>query len=590
MRVAEEAGKFLLYTHYDEKLRAHAVGGKWNDDRRRWEVTANILSAAQILTQAKPGEDVEAARVFLRRWDAPAPLVIPSTKEPMMPHQVKGCSELLFRKRYLLTFEMGCGKTLAVIGAAQELFKESKLDLLLIIVPLSVFGSWERQFNRFCNVPFTVMKFMGDREKRAERMEDVEVLRVALRKKRLIAGLINYEAIRLFADDLIRLKPNMVAMDESTYLANRTAQMTKAARRVARSAEYATALTGTPIKNNVCDIFGQAQAVSSEFFGDDYWHYAREFALFGGFKNKEIVGSRNLKGLDWIMKKISLRVRKEDVLELPERTWDTRDIYLAGEQKEAYEKAEKDFYFAVEAVKKHIADRGDEERSIVTVLIKNALSRLLRCQQIASGHCKTDEGETILWPGNPKILELVNLVQEAGEQRVVVFSRFVEDLLQGQIALREAGFQAEVYYGDVKQKDRQRIEDEFLKDESPLKVVLAQVKTGGFGVDFSKASICIFFNNWFSWSVRDQAESRLHRLGQTRKVTIYDLIGKGTVDEVVLETVLSKKSLSETLFGRPMAVADDALTEFGASEGFEISDEAVNRIKGDIEKMLSKSK
>ncbi len=587
MRVAQENGKFLLFTNYEEKLRAHAVGGKWNDDKRRWEVRANILSAAQILTQAKPGEDVEAAREFLRGWDRPAPLVIPSTKEPMMPHQVKGTSELIFRKRYLLTFEMGCGKTLSVIGAAQELFKDGKIDLLIVIVPLSVFGSWERQFKRFCNVPYTVMKFEGDRKKRTERMEDVEVLRTSLRKKRLIVGLINYEAIRLFADDLIRLKPGLVAMDESTYLANRTAQMTKAARRVAYAAEYATAMTGTPIKNNVCDIFGQANAVSSEFFGDDYWHYAREFALFGGFKNKEIVGSRNLKGLDWIMKKISLRVRKEEVLELPERTWDTRDIYLDGEQQEAYEKAEKDFYFAVEAVKKHLKERGDDEKSIVTVLIKNALSRLLRCQQIASGHCKTDSGETILWPGNPKIVELVNLVREGGDQRVVVFSRFVEDLLQGQIALREAGFQSEVYYGDVKQKDRQRIEEEFLKDETPLKVVLAQVKTGGFGVDFSKASICIFFNNWFSWSVRDQAESRLHRLGQTRKVTIYDLIAKGTVDEVVLETVLSKKSLSETLFGRPMAVADDALTDFGA-QGFEITEEEVNRIKGDIEKMLAR--
>ena len=589
MRIALENGKFLLFTHYDEKLRAHAVGGKWNEDHRRWEVRANCLSAAQILTQAKPGEDVEAARTFLRRWDEPAPLVIPSTKEPMMPHQVKGTSELIFRKRYLLTFEMGCGKTLAVIGAAQELFKDGKIDLILVIVPLSVFGSWERQFKRFCNVPYTVMKFDGERKKRIERMEDVAVLRSALRKKRLIVGLINYEAIRLFADDLIRLKPGLVAMDESTYLANRTAQMTKAAKRVSRAAEYATALTGTPIKNNVCDLFGQLNTVSSEFVGDDYWHYAREFALFGGFKNKEIVGSRNLKGLDWLMKKFSLRVRKEDVLELPERTWDTRDIYLEGDQKDAYDKAETDFYFAVEAVKKHLKDQGDE-KSAVAVLIKNALSRLLRCQQIASGHCKSEVGETILWPGNPKINELVALVKEAGDQRVVVFSRFVEDLLQGQIALREAGFLTEVYYGAVKQHDRTRIEEEFLKEETPLKVVLAQVKTGGFGVDFSKASVCIFFNNWFSWSVRDQAESRLHRLGQTRNVTYYDLIAKGTVDEVVLETVLSKKSLSETLFGRPMAVADDTMKEFGGGEGFEITEAQVQRIKSDLEKMLAKTK
>lgn len=586
MRVLLESGKFLLITKFEEKFRAQGAGAKWDDDKRRWEVRASILSAAQLVSGAKLGDDVQPAREFLKKWDGPVPIVIPSTRLPLMPHQVQGASKLLHLKRFFITFDMGVGKTGAALGAAQELFKEKKIDLVLVVAPLSAFGSWERQIPKFCSVPFRVLQLTGPRKKRIERMEDIRTLRSALVKRKLIFGLINYESLRLFTDDLIKLKPGMVVLDESTFIANRTTQMQKCSKRLSRAAPYSTALTGTPIKNNVGDLFGQLNAVSPEFVGDDYWHYIREFAIFGGFKNKEIVGARNLKGLDWLMQKISMRVRKEEVLQLPARTWETREIELLGDQKEAYEKAESDFYFAVAAVKKHL--KGDGERGLITVLIKNALSRLLRCQQIASGHCKSEVGDTLLWPENGKSEDIVQIVREAGDQRVVIFSRFIEDLIQGQKVLKAAGYQAETFYGATTQERRAEIENEFLKDETPLKVVLAQVKTGGFGLDFSKASICVFFNNWFSWSVRDQAESRLHRLGQTRNVTYYDLIAKGTVDELVLEMVLSKKSLSETLFGVKVEAADEIAAEFGG--GIEVlTDLGVEKVKAAIEKQVAKA-
>lgn len=561
MRVLLESGKFILHTSYDEKFKAQACGATWDGDLRRWEVTANLLASAQILGQAKAGDEVDVVRAFIEKWDAQIPLVVPATRESLMPHQAKGSSEIIGRRRFFITFDMGTGKTATVIAAAQELFRDRKLDLVIVVAPLSVFGSWQRQVKRFCGVEYRVLELAGDRQERKERMEDITILRQSLVRKRLIFALVNYEALRLFLDDLIRLKPGMVAFDESTFIKNRSAQMTKAATRLSRTAPYATALTGTPISNNVGDLFGQLLAISPEFVGDNYWNFIREFATFGGYKGKEIIGSRNLKLLDWILKKCSYRVRKDEVLDLPELTQEARTIILEGDQLDAYKKAESDFYFAVEAVKKsmkELARKEDPEkrRELVTVLIKNAMTRLLRCQQIAGGHCKSEVGDTIYWPENPKCAELVRIAQESGDQRIVVFSRFIEDLEQGRKALEGAGFPCEVYHGGVKHEDRARIENEFLKDQTPLRCVLTQVKTGGFGIDFSKASIAVFYNNWFSWAVRDQAQSRLHRLGQKRNVLCLDLIGERTVDEMVLETVLSKKSLSEALFGSAMPSAD----------------------------------
>lgn len=564
MRVLLESGKFILHTTYEEKFKAQACGGKWDQDLRRWEVRTSILSALGLVSQAAQGDDVEAARTYLKGWDVPPPPVVPSMKEPLMPHQNLGASHLIQKGRFFITFDMGTGKTATVLGAAQELFKGGKIDLVLIVAPLSVFGSWERQMARFCAVNYRFMLVTGTRKERNERMDDIKTLRQALIKKRLIVACVNYEALRLYADDLIKLKPGMVVFDESTFIKNRSAQMTKAAVRVSKAAKYATGLTGTPISNNVGDLFGQLHAISSEFVGDDYWHFVQSFAKFGGYKNKEIVGTRNLKGLEWILSKCSLRVRKDEVLDLPALTQETREITLEGDQKEAYGKAATDFYFAVEAVKKTLRDLDgkedpDKRRELYTVLIKNAMTRLLRCQQIAGGHCKSEMGETIYWPDNPKVLELVKIAEESGDQRIVVFSRFIEDLEQGRKALVKAGFPCEVYHGSVKQVDRARIENEFLSDSTPIKAVLTQVKTGGFGIDFSRASIAVFYNNWFSWAVRDQAQSRLHRLGQRRNVLCIDLLGRETVDEAVLSTVLSKKSLSEVLFGKKVPAAESEI-------------------------------
>lgn len=566
MRVHLENGKFLLYTTYEEKYRAQATGARWDQEQKRWEVEPSLLSGLMILANAAKDDDVEAARRFVTSMETPSPLLGFNLREKLMDHQVRGASELVARKRYFITFDMGCGKSATTMAAAQHLYHERLVDLMLVVCPISVFGSWERQLDRFLACPYRFIRFGRTKRERLTAFDDIKTIRRVLPWKRLIVLCVNYEALRIHERDLIKLKPGMVVFDESTYIKNRSAQMTKSAARISRAAEYVTALTGTPISNDVGDLFGQLHVVSPGFLGNDYWAFIREFATFGGYKNKEIVGTKNLKALDWIMRRCSYRVRKEEVLNLPLLTQETREIELEGEQQEAYGKAESDFYFAVEAVRKRVQelqgkDDPEARKELVTVLIRNAMSRLLRCQQIAGGHCRGEDGEMIYWPGNPKVREMVEIASQAGDQKVVVFSRFVENLLQGQKALREAGIDAEVYYGGTPHEGRARIENEFLRPDAKFRVVLVQVKTGGFGIDFSGASVAIFYDNWFSWSVRDQAQSRLHRLGQTRNVLCWDLVASRTVDEKVLETVLSKRSLSEVLFGKRVEALDKAAEE-----------------------------
>jgi SNF2 family DNA or RNA helicase len=552
-------GVFVLKTDYEERVRARSIGAKWNAKIHRWVVPANVFAAEKLLRLPNVG-GIEKVRSFLEGFDSGVSCTTPKTKLPLKPHQVEMVMRWLTFKRFMYFPEMGTGKTPAVIGAVQNLFEEGTLDLALVVAPLSVLNSWTRQIEKFCAVRHRVIMLTGNAKVRTDKIEDVKYLRKSLTGKVLIWVLVNYEALRRFEEKLSMLRPKAVCFDETTKIKNHSAQVTKSAIRLGDIAEYVVGLNGTPISNDVSELWSQCRAVSRTFLGEgstSFYEFMYEFCVMGGWKGKQVVGTKNLERLEGLLKKFSYRVRKEDVLDLPDRTWTTREVQLEGEQLAAYKSAEKEFYFAVNAVKKHTGERRQ-----YAILVKNALGRLLRCQQIAAGFCKDEKGEMIRWPDNPKTKELVEIVKEAGRQRVVIFSRFVEDIEMAHEAFTKAGIVSAVYYGGVKQEVRSNIENAFLDRSSNLQVVLAQVQTGGLGIDFSTAPICVFNTNWFSWGVRDQAESRVHRPGQTSNVLYIDNIGLETVDETVLMTIMDKKSISEVLFGAKVPEAEEV--EVGA--------------------------
>jgi SNF2 family DNA or RNA helicase len=553
MRVQVVDGTFVIFTDYAEREKARSVGAQWSNKAKLWVVQANVFAAEKLLRLGVEGAD--ELRGYIARQNVDVPRVVPKTKLPLMDHQVVMVSRLLAKRRYCFFPEMGTGKTGAVIGAAQELFGQGKLDLAIIVAPLSVLASWERQIEKFCAVPYRTLMVTGTATNRTNRIEDVTILRKSMKKKRLLFALINYEALDKWLADLLEMRAGLVCFDETNKIKNHSAKMTKASFALSDHAEYVVGLTGTPISNNISELWSQCRAVSKGFFGagsGSYWEFVYDFCVMGGWKGKQVVGTKNLDRLDALLKSFSYRVRKDEVLDLPGRTWVLREVSLSGSQLTAYKKAEQEFYFGVDAVKRHTGEHAE-----YAILIRNALGRLLRCQQIAAGHVRDEHGNMATWPDNPKLAELLEVVREAGDQKVVVFSRFVEDLEAARVALEKLKVPAAVYHGGVSQGDRAVVERRFLDKKDSLKVLLVQVQTGGLGVDFSSASVCVFYTNWFSWGVRDQAESRVHRLGQTRNVLYVDLIARESVDGLVLDTVMNKRSLSEVLFGKALPIPEE---------------------------------
>jgi SNF2 family DNA or RNA helicase len=141
--------------------------------------------------------------------------------------------------------------------------------------------------------------------------------------------------------------------------------------------------------------------------------------------------------------------------------------------------------------------------------------------------------------------ELLEEVVDGGH-RVLVFSQFVGMLTLLRERLAEDGI--EYCYLDGSTKDRGAVVQAFQQGKAP--VFLISLKAGGVGLNLTAADTVIHFDPWWNPAVEDQATDRAHRIGQTRVVTSYKLITRGTIEEKILQLQQKKRDvIAATLTG-----------------------------------------
>jgi SNF2 family DNA or RNA helicase len=198
------------------------------------------------------------------------------------------------------------------------------------------------------------------------------------------------------------------------------------------------------------------------------------------------------------------------------------------------------------------------------------LSALLRLRQICCDlrllnleEGIQEEGETKKTAPSGKLEMFSELLEEVvdGEHRVLVFSQFVGMLTLLRERLEADGI--EYCYLDGSTKDRGEAVRGFQTGKAP--VFLISLKAGGVGLNLTAADTVIHFDPWWNPAVEDQATDRAHRIGQTRVVTSYKLITRGTIEEKILQLQQKKRDIvAATLTG------EEALT--GSLDWSEIQD------------------
>ena len=448
-------------------------------------------------------------------------------KATLRPYQEQGFQWLWFLHEIgsggILADDMGLGKTVQAIAlllaVKTAVEKDAKADgkkkfKALIVAPTSVVTNWERELDKFSPSLKHIVWHGGDRKERTDELEDADIV------------ITSYALLRRDEEVLAKLDLRYAILDEAQNIKNPLSATARAAKRL--KADRRLALTGTPIENRLSEIWSIFDFVSPGLLGplDKFEErYARPIDAGDQKAAKRLRAT--------IHPFILRRTKSEVAKDLPEKIETDNICELTGEQAALYG-----------AVLKEVRAQvlGEVERQGLAKSHIQILAGLTRLRQAACDPRLLGLPREFGDEDSGKLVALRELIQTsiAGGHRVLVFSQFVSMLTIIRRAMADDGVAYE--YLDGSTKDRQARVENFQRDDGPP-VFLISLKAGGSGLNLTAADTVIHFDPWWNPAVEDQATDRAHRIGQTKVVTNYRLIAKGTIEEKILELGGKKREL-----------------------------------------------
>ena len=414
----------------------------------------------------------------------------------------------------ILADDMGLGKTVQALSLLKGFKDEGKNMHTLIISPTSLIYNWKAEARKF-TPELNAVTISGAAQERAEIIKENENYDILITSYDLLKrDIALYEGIQF----------DIEIIDEAQFIKNHNTAQAKAVRAV--SSKHRLALTGTPIENRLSELWS-------------IFEYLMPGFLFSEMKFKELLSNPIEKDGDKEaydrLRKLTgpfiLRRLKTDVLkDLPEKIEETRVASLEGEQLR--------LYTAEVAKAQGMLKKGDEysEKKI------EILAELTRIREICCDPSlvfKDYKGESA------KRTALMDLIESAidGGHRILLFSQFTSMLELLESDLKEKEIEYYKITGDTPKAKRLELVDAFNSGATPL--FLISLKAGGTGLNLTGADIVIHYDPWWNTAAQDQATDRAHRIGQTKRVTVYRMIAQDTIEEKIVKLQETKKNLAD---------------------------------------------
>lgn len=439
-------------------------------------------------------------------------------------------------KGFGLLFEMGCGKTLTAIAIAGAGYQMGKVERLLIVAPTSVVAVWPKELQEYAKFKYTCKTLLGEKKQRLKQIDDL----IKFPFKALKVAVINYESTWRpeILEKLKEFDADMVIADESQRIKTYDAAQSKAMHELGDQARYKLILSGTPVQTAAIDIWSQYRFLDKTVFGDNFFKFRGRYAIMGGYGNKKIVGYKDLEGLIKKEHSIAFRVTKDEALDLPEQTFETRKIQFNQKEKNLYERIKKDSYAELD---------GGGHITATTVL-----TRLLRLQQLAGGFLVQDDAQKPQLVSRAKLDALADIIEDyviGSGKKLVIFARFITEVkaimeLAGKVLPKE--LKQVAIYGDIKKEDRGGIVKQFQEDPNTV-LFIGQIDTAGTGITLTAADTCVYYSKNFNYATYSQSLSRIHRIGQRNCCTYIDLEIEGTIDELISKALSRKEDMAKTV-------------------------------------------
>lgn len=431
-------------------------------------------------------------------------------KTTPLDHQLEAINYIVDNENIAVFDEQGVGKTKEVIDAILIMLKNKTIDSALIVCPRSLMYNWQDEIEKHSYLSSVVIEG-GNKDKEYKFLSASNVY------------IINYEGVTsnlAVTELLLGTEKFMMVLDESQRIKNPNSLTFKTIEKIKKYSSRRVILTGTPVANKAIDIWSQF------YFLDDGQTLGADFKEFCKKYKKPDLDKETLLDLKNKIHTKSIRRLKNNVLQLPEKIFETIYVDFSPIQSQIYNKLRKDLLIEIKKIDEQVV--MDESKSI--------LKKLLRLVQIASnpGMIVADYSET---PG--KFIVLDKLIKKiiASKEKVIIWTSFVENVRALKIRYKDYGSLS--INGEVPISKRSKIVKDF-QNNPIFKVLIANPAAAKEGLTLTAANNAIYLDRNFNLVDYLQSQDRIHRISQQKKCKITKLLIKDSVD-LFVEDRLSKK-------------------------------------------------
>ncbi len=541
--------------------------------RENWfEQDYKVLPSAKILMlELKLTLKVDELKAE-KRWEYLFNKTVPSFDYPYVlkpfDHQKVTVEAARGAEYFGLLMEMGTGKTKCAIDElmlyALEL-KENEILKIVVACPKSLIKNWEREFHK--NFPDMIDYDIAALNKgMIKAVEAITELLSSRSNVKII--LVSQDSCDTLQRFIKLFKPTILIVDESHYLKNPGTDRWKAIRGIAEHSAMRRILTGTPISNNIMDVWAQFEILRPGILGySTYNAFKQRFAEYNDFNGHETVTGHRKDTIDELkqaMAKCSFVVKKSECLDLPPKMYDVVKVPMGDKMREIYEAFSKDFFVQLES--------GSEVSTEIIIV------QMLKLAQICSGYAvaikKVQNDEDLeseplsvrslefIPEGDAKMEIMLDRAEDVmREGKLIIWSRFK---LDNETILRRLGerVKSKGWYGGkydstVNDEMREHYKCAFgdraehgpTKGDDNFRFIVGSPKAGGVGLTLlgTRNVPCknaFYYASDFNFGARDQSEDRSHRIGLINPMLYTDFVYEDSIEEYILSKLKKKRDLA----------------------------------------------
>lgn len=443
--------------------------------------------------------------------------MIYKVKTKPYPHQVEAINFLINNFNVAVFDEQGVGKTKEIVDSLVYKISNKVIDAALIICPNTLKKTWEDEIKTHSNL-LPVLLYGSSKN---------------LRYKFLINAncfVINYDSVASelqLLKLLLKSKRFELILDESQKIKNPNTKIFKTIEIFKDLAINRVILTGTPVANNVKDLWAQFYFLDNgSTLGSDYNLFSKKYAE---------PTDEELRELNSRIAKKSIRRLKENVLKLPGKTFISTMVEMTGQQLEIYKKLRDELEIVI----------AKEKDDFIIDESSNLFKKILRMIQIASNPALivNDYTET---PAKYEALDSIieKIIQK--NEKAIIWSSFVGNIISLKKRYESHGTLA--IHGSVSIEDRSRFIKLFQNDNN-YKIMVANPAAAKEGITLTSANNAIYLDRNFNLVDYLQSQDRIHRISQTKECSIIKLIASNSIDLLVEDKLNIKQSIAAVAQG-----------------------------------------